>query len=129
MIYGIGTDIVEIERIEKVFKKHKDFFPSRILSQKEVKQISELKTNDAKTRQIAKLFCVKEAFSKALRTGIRGDICFKEIQIIHDDLGAPSIELLGNTKKYVSKKIKGAKIHLSLSDEKETVVSFVIIEY
>jgi holo-[acyl-carrier protein] synthase len=126
MIYGIGTDLVELKRISKIYSKYKSEFISKILSEKEVEVLSTL----SKPNQISyagKLFCIKEAFSKALKTGIRGDICFKEIELTHDKLGAPYINLYGRTKKYFDKNVKG-KIHVSLSDEKENIVSFVVIE-
>ena len=119
-IYGVGTDIVDITRIKKSIKNKK--FINKIFSDKEIK-----KTKNKLDSYYAKRFAAKEAFSKALGTGISEGISFNEISILNNDKGQPYIELLGKTKIIVNKKIKKRKIYLSLSDEKKYAIAIVII--
>ena len=79
----------------------------------------------------AKRFAAKEALSKALGTGIRKDIKFKNIEIHNDSYGKPSIRLKGTVDDYLKKKIKKKKynIHLSLSDDNPWAQATVIISY
>ena len=121
-IFGIGTDIVDISRIKKILNKK---FISRIFSVKEI-QYCESKTD--KSAYYSKRFAAKEAFTKALGTGISKGISFNEISINNNKDGAPFIELLGNTKTIVKKLIKKKnKIYLSLSDEKKYAIAMVVI--
>ena len=127
-IYGIGTDIVNIKRVEKSLKKNGNNFKKRIFSKKEI-IYCEGKKNP--TSFYAKRFAAKEALSKALGTGIRKGINFKDIEILNDNLGKPSIFLKGNTAKFLNKKIKSKKysIHLSLTDDLPWAQATVIISY
>ena len=100
-IYGIGTDIIDINRIQKVLKNKK--FKKKLFSNNEIK-IVENKSN--KIASYAKRFAAKEAFSKALGTGISGGILFKDISINNNKKGMPYIELLGKTKTVVKQTIK-----------------------
>jgi len=125
-IYGIGTDIVDISRIKTVFNKNRNF-------KKKIFSLEEIKTTENKFNKIgsyAKRFAAKEAFSKALGTGISNGISFNEISINNKKNGAPFIELLGNTK-IITKNItkKRTKIYLSLSDEKKYAIAMVVISY
>jgi len=125
-IFGIGTDIVDISRIKKIFNNNKKF-KKRVFSLKEIKYC-ESKTD--KIASYSKRFAAKEAFAKALGTGISKGISFNEISIINNKNGAPFIELLGKTKT-IAKKItrKNNKIYLSLSDEKKYALAMVVISY
>tara|TARA_B100000029_G_C17236146_1_gene837242 strand:- start:163 stop:558 length:396 start_codon:yes stop_codon:yes gene_type:complete len=127
-IFGIGTDIVNIKRIEQSLKKHKTIFKKRIFSKKEI-DYCEKRKNPAPF--YAKRFAAKEAFSKALGTGIRKGINLKDIEVTNNSQGKPSIFLKGNLAKYLKKKIKSKKfdIHLSLSDDKPWAQATVIISY
>ena len=120
-IFGIGTDIVDISRIKKIFNNNKKF-KKRVFSLKEIKYC-ESKTD--KIASYSKRFAAKEAFAKALGTGISKGISFNEISIINNKNGAPFIELLGKTKT-IAKNItrKNNKIYLSLSDEKKICTSY-----
>ena len=123
-IYGIGTDITNTQRISKSIKNKK--FLKKLFNNIEIikceKQIN-------KTNCYAKRFAAKEAFSKALGTGISGGINLKEIIVENTSSGKPKIRLLGKTKDKVKKIIKKKKynIYLSLSDEKQFAVANVII--
>ena len=122
-IFGIGTDIVKISRIKKSFK-NKLFLP-RIFSKEEVLKC---KKNMNKFNCFAKRFAAKEAFSKALGTGVSKGIHFNEIIILNEKNGKPFIKLIANTKKIVEKKIKKKyRISLSISDERDYAVAFVTI--
>ncbi len=123
-IYGIGTDIVSVKRIKSSLKKKN--FIKRIYNEQEI-----LKCKRAVKQHncYAKRFAAKEAFSKALGTGISNGINFNEITILNNKSGKPYIYLKGDTKKKIKKmfKQKKTKISLSLSDEKDYAVAFVTI--
>ena len=125
-IFGIGTDIVNIKRIEKSLKKHKFSFKNKIFSKKEITYCEKRKNPSA---FYAKRFAAKEAFSKALGTGIRKGINFNNIQVFNDKFGKPSIKLSGTTANYLIKKIKSKSyfIYLSLSDDAPWAQATVII--
>mgnify|MGYP000936076675 CR=1 FL=1 len=126
--FGIGTDIVNIKRMEKILKKNGYSFKKRIFSKNEIKY-SKRKKNFVS--YFAKRFAAKEALSKALGTGIRKGINFKDIEIFNDNLGKPSIKLKGYVAEFLKKKIKKKRysIYLSLSDEKNWAQATVIISY
>ena len=123
-IYGIGTDIANINRIKKSLK-NKDFI-KRLFDKNEVKKCSR---QINKANCYAKRFAAKEAFSKAIGTGISRGINFNEIIVHNIKSGKPSIKLLGNTKKTVNKILNKKKINifLSLSDDKPFAVATVVI--
>jgi len=123
-IYGIGTDIVSIKRIKSSLK-NKNFIERIYNSQEVLKCKKAVKQHNC----YAKRFAAKEAFSKALGTGISNGINFNEIIILNNKSGKPYINLKGETKKKISKmfKQKKTKISLSLSDEKDYAVAFVTI--
>ena len=127
-IFGIGTDIVNISRIEQSLKKHKFSFKNKIFSKKEISYCEKRKNPGA---FYAKRFAAKEAFTKALGTGIRKGVNLKNIEITNNVLGKPSIYLKGNLANYLKKKIKCKKydIHLSLSDDIPWAHATVIISY
>ncbi len=123
-IFGIGTDIVKVNRIKNFIKKKN--FLERLFHKDEI-----LKCNSRKNTShcFAKRYAAKEAFSKALGTGIAKGIYFNEIIILNEKTGKPFIKLLDKTKKVVEKKFKKKKykISLTLSDEKNYAVAFVTI--
>ena len=123
-IFGIGTDIVDVDRIKNSLK-NKDFI-QRIFNEKEILKCKKLKNN---INCYAKRFAAKEAFSKALGTGISNGINFNEIVILNKKSGKPYINIIGKTKIILNKKLKRkkSKISLSLSDEKKYAVAFVTI--
>ena len=123
-IYGIGTDVVNINRIKKSLK-NKNFI-SRLFNSNEIKKCN---NQINKANCYAKRFAAKEAFSKAIGTGISRGINFNEIIVHNIKSGKPSIKLLGNTKKIVNKILNKKKINifLSLSDDKPFAVATVVI--
>jgi holo-[acyl-carrier protein] synthase len=126
IIFGIGTDIVDISRIKKLFNKNKRL-KKRIFSLKEI-EYCESRTN--KIASYSKRFAAKEAFAKALGTGISKGISFNEISVNNNKNGAPFIELLGKTKIiFKNSTNKKKNIYLSLSDEKKYALAMVVISY
>ena len=123
-IYGIGTDVVNINRIKRSIK-NKNFI-SRLFNKNEIKKCN---GQINKANCYAKRFAAKEAFSKAIGTGISKGINFNEIIVHNIKSGKPSIKLLGNTKKIVNKIFNKKKfsIFLSLSDDKPFAVATVVI--
>lgn len=124
MIFGVGTDIVDIARIERSVERHGDKFAERILSPEE-KEIYHKTKN--KINYLAKRFAAKEAVSKALGTGMRHGIDFVQLVITNDELGKPQVVLEGKAQGW-SEQNKITKIHLSISDEKQHAVAFAIAE-
>ena len=123
-IYGIGTDVINIDRIKKSLK-NKNFI-DRVFNKNEVKKCNK---QINKANCYSKRFAAKEAFSKAIGTGISKGINFNEIIVHNIKSGKPNIKLLGNTKKIVNKILKKKKfnIFLSLSDDKPFAVATVVI--
>ena len=107
-IFGIGTDIVDISRIKKIFNRNNKF-KKRIFSAEEIKYC-ETKSN--KISSYSKRFAAKEAFVKALGTGISQGISFNEISVKNNKYGAPFIVLLGKTKT-IAKNLTKKKIRFT----------------
>jgi len=124
MIYGIGTDIVNISRLKKM--KSIKFFSEKILSEDEIKICSTF--NEEKLiKYLAKQFACKEALSKAFGTGIRKPILLKELEILRDENGKPYFNPLGGVKKTLIN-LGITKTHVSLADESEHAIAFAILE-
>ena len=124
-ILGIGVDIIQNNRIKNSIKNHK--FRDRIYSKNEL-ELSVSSKN--KIGYFSKRFAAKEAFSKALGTGFRNNLNFKDIEILNDKFGKP---YYSNTKKIsqlIKKefKVKNFKCFLYISDEKEYSTAFTIIQ-
>ncbi len=140
MIIGIGTDLVDISRIEKSLSDHGDKFEARLFSPRE-RAYANSQPNPAAS--FAKRFAAKEAFTKAVGSGLKGlssdgksDISFQDIEVINDELGKPSFAFskqltahLYNLKSAPAGEQNGAiKVHLSLSDELPFALAYVMIE-
>ena len=124
MIYGVGTDIVNISRIKKM--KSLKSFSEKILSVNELK-MSSIFDEDKLIRYLAKQFACKEALSKAFGTGIRKPILFKELEILRDEKGKPYFNPLGDVKKTIIN-LGITKTHVSLADESQYAIAFAILE-
>ena len=124
MIYGIGTDIVNISRIKKM--RSLKSFSEKILSVNELKISSSYDVNKF-IPYLAKQFACKEALSKAFGTGIRKPILFKELEILRDEKGKPYFNPLGDVKKTIIN-LGITKTHVSLADESEHAIAFAILE-
>ncbi len=128
-IIGIGTDLVNIERIEKSLTKWDEQFISRLFT-KEERALCDGRKNRAAC--YAKRFAAKEACAKALGTGVAQDIKWTEMSVALDAAGAPHMTLIGSAAKRLAM-LAGAgataKIDLSLSDEPPFALAFVVISY
>lgn len=123
MIFGIGTDIVAVKRLQSMWERHGEKAPERLLAPQEMSDFA--KASD-KGRFLAKRFAAKEAFSKALGTGIRPPATLSAIAVSHDELGKPNLVFCGQLAKLIENQCLTA--HLSLSDETEYVIAYVILE-
>ena len=124
-IYGIGSDIISNIRIKKSLKNKK--FLKRIFTMEEIKKGSKLKN---KFMYFSKRFAAKEAFVKALGTGFRDNINFNSISILNDKKGKPYIKFEKSLNKKIKLLTKRKKLNvfLSLADEKDYSLAFVIIQ-
>ena len=118
MIYGIGTDVVEVKRIKGSIEKFGDAVAKKILNNAEYSIYSKTKV---KENFLAKRFAAKEAFAKALGTGFRGLVTLKSIEVTNNSLGKPSIKMTAGLQDLVdSLDIKSC--YLSISDEKNMIL-------
>ncbi|MFK8067105.1 MAG: holo-ACP synthase [Gammaproteobacteria bacterium] len=124
MIFGIGVDIVQINRIQKAMDKRGEKFVKKVLSEEEYK---EFLINKSSANFLAKRFAAKEAFSKALGSGFTDGLTLKQIQIVHNDKGRPLFHLTDVAKEKIEQ-LNIRQCHLSLSDERKYVVAFVTLE-
>ena len=124
-ILGIGVDVVENKRIKKLVKS--STFKNRIYSSNELKQSQVIKN---KLAYFSKRFAAKEAFSKALGTGFRMNLNFKDIEVLNDKLGKPYYVKNKKITNIIKKKFKIKKFSffLSISDEKNYSTAFAIIQ-
>ena len=123
MIYGIGTDIIEVSRIHAVMEKDIGFRDKIFTSG----EITYCETKRHKYENYAARFSAKEAFMKAIGTGWRFGIRFADIEVYHDEFGKPLIRLYGKAEE-LGKIERISKIHVSLSHIKEIATAVVIVE-
>ena len=132
MILGIGSDTSNIERIEKALNKHGEKFIKRCFFGEELVKAEMRKKNKANyISHFAKRWAAKEAFVKAIGTGFSNGVFLKDIEIVNDEWGKPSIKLHNGAKKMFERLIpKGysANIHLTISDDYPTANAHVIID-
>ncbi len=120
MIIGIGTDIIEIDRIKKAVDRTNGFI-EKIFTDKEIRLF---RSKNMRPEVIAGNFAAKEAISKSLGTGIRG-FSLKEIEVLRDDLGKPIVFLSDNIENLIG---KGYKLNLSISHNNTSAIAFAILE-
>ena len=120
-IFGVGIDIVEVERIKKIQQKHGEKFARKILSNDELKNFLKEKN---KIHFLAKRFAAKEAVGKALGVGIKNGSILKNIEIKNDINGKPFVNIKDIEKLNMTEK---KEIHISLSDEKKFAVANAVI--
>ncbi|MGL4991939.1 MAG: holo-ACP synthase [Sarcina sp.] len=124
MILGIGTDIIEIDRIDKAIRRNKNFL-IRNFSKEEYLYFESRKF---KMETIAGSFSSKEATSKAIGTGFRG-FSLIDIEVVRDDFGKPNIKISKKIEDILAcNGIKNYKFHLSIAHNKETAIAYVILE-
>lgn len=121
MIIGIGTDIIEIERIEKAIKTNKHFL-DKLFTENE---IILFENKAMRTEVIAGNFAAKEAISKALGTGVRG-FSFKDIEILRDELGKPVAKLNEKVERVLKNKVYN--LNISISHNNLSAIAFAVLE-
>ncbi len=128
MIVGLGTDIVNTERIAAVFAKSGEAFVRRICATEDENKY--LGQGQDKVLRLAKIWGAKEAAVKALGTGFAQGVTFKDIVLLHDAQGKPELGFLGKAAELLRAKTAGgeANVHISLSDDKPFAQAVVIIE-
>ena len=124
MIYGVGTDIVTLSRLEKMDNLER--FAEKILSEKELAIFTNL-VEPKKIIYLAKQFAGKEAISKAFGTGMSSPVMFENIEILRDGNGKPVFNALDDLKKLLVD-LGITKSHVSLADEKNYAIAFAILE-
>ena len=128
MIHGVGTDLINSERVEKLLKKFGNKFLFKIFSNEE---INSSKKTCNKALYFSKRFAGKEAFWKAISPNKGNTLHFNEIEILSNNNGKPYINLIGMTKNKVTNLEKSLNctfnFHISISDEKPYALAFVII--
>lgn len=124
MIVGIGTDIVETRRMADNIERHGDRFARRLLAACEWPSYRAAPDGPA---FLAKRFAAKEAFGKATGTGVRAPVTLQSMWVDHDDLGKPSLGIDEELARWLTD--RGVRRwHLSLSDERDYALAFVVLE-
>jgi holo-[acyl-carrier protein] synthase len=128
MIFGVGTDIVQISRIELALNRSGDRFAEKILGIDELKIFSERKAKNLirGSRFLATRFAAKEAFSKAIGLGMRLPMAWRSIQTINDVDGKPAMLADGKLREWLE--AQDLRVSVSISDEAEYALAFVIVE-
>jgi len=131
MIIGIGSDLIDIRRVEKVFVRHEQRFIARCFTDIERAKAERRRAAGTHIDTYAKRFAAKEACSKALGTGFSHGVFMKDIGVVNLPSGAPTLELTGGAKKRLDQMIPEghrALIHLTITDEPPLGQAQVIIE-
>ena len=123
MIFGIGTDLVAIERMQAMWERHGERALEKLLAPAERE---ECRAYAAPGRFLAKRFAAKEALGKALGTGIRAPVLLPAIAVVHDDQGKPAFSFAAELGDWIEARRLVA--HLSLSDEAGQALAFVVVE-
>lgn len=124
MIFGIGTDIVRIQRMEDDLTRFGDRFVKRILTEGELKEYQD----DAnKANFLARRFAAKEAAAKAMGTGFRNGLTWRDIEVTHNSQGRPLLIFHGQARRFADEQ-RIIVAHLSLADEHDHAVAFVTLE-
>ncbi|AKC60099.1 holo-[acyl-carrier-protein] synthase [Blochmannia endosymbiont of Polyrhachis (Hedomyrma) turneri] len=124
MIYGIGIDFVEVNRVREIIFRSGDRFAERILSRFE---LTRYKSSKYPIHFLAKRFAVKEAASKAFGTGVSEGLFFRHFEVLHDTYGKPVLRLLSYAKS-LFEKLSLSRTHVTLSDDNYYVFAVVIFE-
>lgn len=133
MILGIGTDLINAQRIEQILNKHGEAFIYRFFTEEEREQGEKRLDPQRRALFYASRFAAKEACAKALGTGIQKGIAFHDIVVLKDSLGKPFLDLRNAAKEYLLARVqekaplKQAQIDLSLTDEYPLCMAFVVI--
>ena len=128
MIYGIGTDICDVRRVEAVLARKGDRFAEKVLGPNEwqVFRFRRDKVESRGARYLATRFSAKEAFSKAIGMGMRMPMTWRACEILNHASGKPEIRLHGELAAWFT--ARGLKAHVSVTDESDYAASFVVVE-
>ena len=128
MIYGIGTDICDIRRIEATLARRGDRFAERVLGSNELRlfHARRARTPARGVRYLATRFSAKEAFSKAIGMGMRSPMAWRSCEILNETSGKPVLRLSGELAAWFE--ARGLVGHVTVSDESEYAASFVVVE-
>ena len=129
MILGIGTDLANIERIEAVLARHGERFKTRVFT--EIEQRKAESRARAVAATYAKRWAAKEACSKALGTGMRAGVFWRDMEVVNLPGGKPTMRLSGGALARLAEMIPEgheARIHVSLTDDPPLAQAFVVIE-
>jgi len=124
MIYGVGIDLVENDRLAKIISKWGDKFLQRVFCDSEIKYCGK---HTQSSINYGARFAAKESFLKALGIGLGMGVKFKEIEVVNDKNGKPDLLLRGEAKKQIEKK-RIAEVHLSLTHTKNYASAIVLLE-
>ncbi len=124
MILGIGSDLVQVARMAEAYTRHGERLARRLLSQQEWADFGRAAS---KPHFLAKRFAAKEALAKAVGTGLRPPVVLTAMAVAHDALGKPVFEFEPNLSAWLTQKGM-RRIHLSLSDERDMALAFVVVE-
>lgn len=129
MIIGLGSDLCNIERIEKALERHGERFEQRCFT--EVERAKAARRPFTKAGTFAKRFAAKEAFTKAIGTGFSRSVFMKDIGVVNAPSGAPTLELTGGAAERLAQMTPAGHrvaIHLTLTDDHPWAQAFVILE-
>ena len=124
MIFGIGLDIIEINRIKKSLEKYSTRFENKVFTDRE---IDYCQSQADPGKHFAARFAVKEAVSKSLGTGITRDVGFKDIEVVNQDSGKPIVKM-GGRGKILFEKLNLKSIHISISHDRNYAIAHAIAE-
>ncbi len=119
-IFSIGIDMVEIDRIERLINRYGDNFIHRVFTETEIRYCSKRVNKGS----FAARFATKEAVFKATGLGLSKGMSWRDVEVVNDENGKPSVRLYGKTAELLARR----RIHLSLSHTKTTAVAMVIVE-
>ncbi|MBK5936900.1 MAG: holo-ACP synthase [Halorhodospira halophila] len=123
MIAGIGTDIVAVVRLERALERHGERLARRVLAPGELQGFQE---SGGTAAFLARRFAAKEAASKALGTGLSDGVTLRDLEVVHDARGKPSLRFHGAAAERAAA-LRVNEAALSLSDEREYAVAFVVL--
>lgn len=123
MIHGVGTDIVAVARLAEMVERHGERALDKVLAPEER---DECRACADRARFLAKRFAAKEALAKALGTGVRAPVLLTAIAVAHDEHGKPEFRYGTELDAFLAR--QGLRAHLSISDERDYAVAFVVVE-
>jgi len=124
MIKGVGVDIIEVKRVEGMIKAHGEVFLSRVFTRAETEYCQRFRRPE---ERFAGRFAAKEAVLKALGTGWRGDISWRDVEVLQTPSGPPEVHLTGAAEKE-ARKLGVQKVHLSISHSQHYALAFAVAE-